>query len=323
MDDLSKQLTDKAKEAFTMAIELYNKPTIKYRVEGFSMFICNAWELMLKAYMIKKYGDASIYYSDHPDRTLSLSDCIKKVFTNAKDPLRLNLEKIIELRNTSTHFITEEYEMVYVPLFQACVLNFNDKILEFLDIDMTEIIPQNFLTLSVSLKSLTNSEISAKYPEIISKRLISLKDSVDRLKETENPKFAITINVNHYITKNRKTADAIFHIAKDGEDPVAVMKELKDPDSVFKYATKTSIETINSMLKRKKITPKYHGKEISVNKFHFSNIVKYYGIKDSQKFCWKYTVGNTTFFKYSLQALEFIVDEIAKDPDHIFDNIKK
>ena len=47
--DLPTQLLDKSKEAFTMAIELYNKPTIHYRVEGFAMFICNAWELMLKA----------------------------------------------------------------------------------------------------------------------------------------------------------------------------------------------------------------------------------------------------------------------------------
>lgn len=125
--DLAKRLLEKSKEAFTMAIELYNKPTIKYRVEGFSMFICNAWELMLKAYMIENLGDASIYYPDNPDRTIALSDCIKKIFTNNKDPLRINLEKIVELRNTSTHLIVEEYEMVYVPLFQACVLNFSLK----------------------------------------------------------------------------------------------------------------------------------------------------------------------------------------------------
>ena len=36
--------------------------------------------------------------------------CVQKVFSNEKAPLRKNLEKIIELRNTSTHFITEEYE---------------------------------------------------------------------------------------------------------------------------------------------------------------------------------------------------------------------
>lgn len=70
--DLTEKLLDKSKEAFTMAIEIYNKPTIKYRIEGFSFFICNAWELMLKAYMIKAKGENSIYYKDNPERTLSL-----------------------------------------------------------------------------------------------------------------------------------------------------------------------------------------------------------------------------------------------------------
>ena len=49
---LENRLLDKSIEAFSMAIEIYNKPTIKYRVEGFSLFICNAWELMLKAHII-------------------------------------------------------------------------------------------------------------------------------------------------------------------------------------------------------------------------------------------------------------------------------
>ncbi|MEG0190891.1 MAG: DUF3644 domain-containing protein, partial [Lachnospiraceae bacterium] len=136
-EDIYTKLLEKAQEAFVMSIELYNKPTIKYRVEGFGMFISNAWELMLKAYIIKKMGASSIYYSDNPNRTLSLENCIQKVFTNNKDPLRQNLEKIIELRNTSTHFITEEYEMVYVPLFQSCILNFNEKMMAFHGIDMT------------------------------------------------------------------------------------------------------------------------------------------------------------------------------------------
>ena len=36
----------------------------------------------------------------------------------------------------------------------------------------------------------------------------------------------------------------------------------------------------------------------------------------------KYSTGETDFYKYSLQALELIVDEIKKDPDNILDNIK-
>jgi len=44
---------------------------------------------MLKAHMMKKFGEESIYYKDNLSRTLSLENCVQKVFTNDKDPLRL------------------------------------------------------------------------------------------------------------------------------------------------------------------------------------------------------------------------------------------
>lgn len=206
MISIKDKLLEKSIEAFCMAIELYNKPTIKYRVEGFSMFICNAWELMLKAHMIEQLGIPSIYYKDNPSRTLSLENCIQKIFTNNKDPLRINLEKIIELRNTSTHFITEEYEMVYVPLFQSCILNFTEKILAFHNIDMTTIIPQNFLTLSISMKALNETEIIAKYPEEIATKLLNKKTDIEDTSINYNEKFAIRIEHYHFLTKNKDKA---------------------------------------------------------------------------------------------------------------------
>ena len=75
---IADKLLEKAKEAFVLAVEIYNKPTIKYRVEGFTFFICNAWELMLKAYLIKTKGEESIYYKDNPERTINLENCINK-----------------------------------------------------------------------------------------------------------------------------------------------------------------------------------------------------------------------------------------------------
>ncbi|EGQ1284397.1 DUF3644 domain-containing protein, partial [Staphylococcus pseudintermedius] len=79
-EDLQKRLLKKCQEAFIMGLELYNKPTIKYRIEGFSFFICNAWELMLKAKLLKE--GKSIYYLDNPNRTLNLSDVIKIIYTD-------------------------------------------------------------------------------------------------------------------------------------------------------------------------------------------------------------------------------------------------
>lgn len=320
LDKIEDKLLEKAKEAFSMAIELYNKPTIKYRVEGFSMFICNAWELMLKAHMIKAFGENSIYYKDNPDRTLSLENCIQKIFTNNKDPLRINIEKIIELRNTSTHFITEEYEMVYVPLFQSCVLNFNEKMMAFHQIDMTTIIPQNFLTLSVSMKALDESEIIAKYPEEIATKLLNTNTNItDKILEN-NDKFAIRIEHHHFITKNKDKATSFVSIDNSADAKVKIIKELKDPNTTHKYSTTSCVKEICTRLTRLGIELKYNGESKKFNNYHFNLFCKYYGIKNNPKLCYKHHLTGT--YGYSIQTIDFIVDEIKKDSDNIIQNLK-
>ena len=173
MYNIVDKLAEKSKEAFCMALEIYNKPTIKYRVEGFSFFICNAWELMLKAHISKTKGLSEIYYPNNPSRTISLENCVRMVFTNDKSPIRLNLEKIIDLRNTSTHFVTEEYEMVYVPLFQACVFNFVDKISEFHKVNMEfEEIKKDPENIIVNIKRLIKKQANPRGKGILSTCLL-------------------------------------------------------------------------------------------------------------------------------------------------------
>ena len=323
MENLEERLLDKSKEAFAMAIELYNKPTIKYRVEGFSLFVCNAWELMLKAYLLKTKGPESIYYKDNKNRTISLENAIKEVFTNNKDPLRINLEKIVELRNTSTHFITEEYEMVYVPLFQACVFNFNEKMMAFHFIDMTSIIPQNFLTLSVSMRALDEAEIIAKYPEPIANHLIDVKTSVDDLSVNNNAKFAIRIDHHYYITKNKDKATNIVHYEKEAAPGITIVKELKDPNNTHKYTAKSCIAAIKDRLNKECIELFYNGESAKFTSFHFTNFCKYYGLKENERLCYIHKQFSMPQYSYSQKMIEFIVDEIKKDPYHILDNIKK
>ena len=204
---LSLKLIEKSQEAFIVGIEIYNKPTIRYRVEGFSFFICNAWELLLKAHLIATKGESSIYYKDNPDRTISLENCIRLVFTNDKDPLRKNLETIIDLRNTSTHFITEEYEQIYVPLFQSCVLNYINKLLQFFDIDITEKLGSNFLTLSVKIDEINEEEVNARYPRQIAKRILQSLSVVGRSIASEDSQSYAILYHQECETGNR----AVLH----------------------------------------------------------------------------------------------------------------
>ena len=324
MEKLENKLLEKSKEAFSMAIELYNKPTIRYRVEGFAIFICNAWELMLKAHMLKSMGEKSIYYPDNPNRTLTLENCIQKIFTNNKDPLRINLEKIIELRNTSTHFITEDYEMVYVPLFQACVLNFNEKMMAFHNIDMTTIIPQNFLSLSVSMKALNETDIIAKYPEELANKILDMKNKIDELSIiTNNAKFAIRIEHYHYITKNENKATSFVKIDNSADSAIKIVKELKDPNNTHGLTAKACISKVRERLAKEGIELWYNGNIVKFTSFHFTNFCKYYGLKENERFCYVHKQFTLPQYSYSLLAAEFIFVVLKKDPKNISSNIKK
>ncbi len=319
MQNLANQLVDKSIEAFVMGLEIYNKPTIKYRVEGFSFFICNAWELMLKAELLNQ--GKSIYFKDKPDRTISLEKATKLIYPDKNTRIRLNLEKIIELRNISTHFITEDYEVKYAPLFQACVLNFTNELIRFHNKDITEHIPQNFLTIHANYDPLSNEEIKLKYPSEVAQKFIQQANKIDVLnKEYNSEKFAINIAQKLYITKDRKKADFSVKIDRDSENHVAIVKELKDPSDTHKYSYNNIITAVNERLKKRNIQLGYKS---GFNSYVLSLFIEFYNIKSDSKYAYKHCIGKQTSYTYSQQLVEFIVSQIKKDPNNFVESLKR
>ena len=291
-----------------MGLEIYNKPTIKYRVEGFSFFICNAWELMLKAELLNQ--KKSIYFSDKPDRTISLELAVKKIYPDENTRIRLNLIKIIDLRNISTHFITEDYEVKYAPLFQACVLNFISEMNRFHKRDITEYIAQNFLTISANYEPLTNEEIKIKYPPEIAEKFIKQANEIDVLSDEYNSdKFAINIRQNLYITKSKDNADFIVSISNHSQNKVAVIKDLKDPSDTHKYSFANVITAVQERIKKLNIKLGY---QKGFNSHVLSLIINFYNIKGDNKYSYKHILGNNESYTYSQQFIEFIIVEIKK-----------
>lgn len=319
MGQIEDRLLDKSVEAFILGLEIYNKPTIKYRVEGFSFFICNAWELMLKSKLIK--DGESIYYSNDPNRTISLSEAIKKIYTDKRQPLRINLEKIIDLRNTSTHYITDDYEIVYAPFFQATVLNFIEQTQRFHGRDVTKLISQSFLTLSVNQNELTNEEIRAKYSPEMANKLIDKKESLDMLQENHSSNdLFIPIRHELIITKDKKTADFSVSINRDSDSSVRYIKELINPNKRYTLSFNNVIKAINKQIKTKNICFNYtDGKGRNLFNSHTLNLLnRFYNLKNDDRYCYEF--GGT--HRYSQQIVEFIVMEIQKDAD-LIQNIKR
>jgi len=312
-NELSTKLVDKSIEAFILGLEIYNKPTIKYRIEGFSFFNINAWELMLKAELLNRGEE--IFYRQN-GRTISISDVIKKIYTDKNQPLRLNLEKIIELRNTSTHFITEDYETIYAPFFQANVFNFTEQIKRFHNIEMSKHIAQNFLTLSVDVKTLTNEEIRATYTSEIAERLITVKDDASFvMSENSSNDLYIPLRHDFYITKNPKKADLTVGIDNKSDVKIKVVKEMQDPSDRYKLTYGNIVKSVNKQLSAKSIKFNYVTAKgnCEFNTYTLELFSDFYSIKSNDKYAFKFA----NVYRYSQQLVDFIISEIQKDADLI------
>lgn len=245
----------------------------------------------------------------------------KKIYPDKHTRIRLNLEKIIELRNISTHFITEEYEVKYAPLFQACVLNYTNEMVRFQNRDITEYILQDFLTISARYEPLTNEEIKIKYPPEIAQKFIQQSNEIDVLnKEYDSDKFAINIAQHLYITKKKKDADFTVKIEKSSDNPVAIVKDVKDPSDTHKYSYNNVITAVNESLNKRGIQMGYkHG----FNQYVLNMIIEFYSVKQIPKFAYEHIIGNQHSFTYFQQFVEFIVREIRKGPQHFVESLKK
>ena len=320
MINLKEKLIDKSIEAFISGIEIYNKPTINYRIEGFSFFICNAWELMLKAELLNK--NISLYYSDNPERTISLSDVVKKIYTDKNTRIRLNLEKIIELRNISTHFITQDYELKYAPLFQACVFNFINELLRFHKKDITQYISQNFLTLSAHYEPLSNEDIRLKYPAEIAEKFIKQANEIDVLTaEYNSDKFSIGITQKLYITKNKNEANFLVSLDNQSENKVSIIKELKDPANTHKYSYSNVIKAVNERLRKQNIKLGYQS---GFNTYVLNLIINFYDIKNNIDYSYAHKLNTGTWinYTYSEKFVDFIINELKKDSQNFVESLK-
>ena len=308
-EELINKMLEKSQEAFLLAIEIYNKPTIKYRLEGFAFFVCNAWKLLLKSYIIKKSNMESIYYKNKPERTITLNECIKKIFTNENDPTRKNLEIIVDLRNTSTHFIIKEMETLYLPFLQANTLNYSQKLFDFFNIDITKNIDTSFLSLVTNTNNLNDTEILGIYGiEIFNKYKKLKSETINLLENEQNNKLAINVNLNLKVVKNAKDAHLTFAISKDSSDAVLIIDKIKDINVTYPYSQKKARESIMNNLKRKNI-------EINLHQTNFNLICKKFDLKNNEDYFYYHNISQR--YMCSQKLIDFVTNLLIENPQLI------
>lgn len=311
---LSRQLVEKSENAFLLALEIYNKPTVHYRLESFCILYINSWELLLKAKIIENNKDTkSIFVKGTKKKdTITFTEALGQVFTNVKDPVRVNLEHINELRNTSSHLIIPEYENIYAGLFQQGVLNYTKTLLEWFEktIDITP----RLLTLTFDYhpENVTKLTIKDKYNQLISAAFDTQQKNILKTLKSMPEGYSIPINSTLALVKNPKKADIVFSQGKIGKE-LGYVEVPKDSSITHPYLRgKDKSPKPNSVLGVLK------SRNINISGYDLQciNYSENINVNSRPDFIFINKVANNST-QYSITYVEFIENKIKNNPNYI------
>ncbi|MCC9274334.1 MAG: hypothetical protein K8V42_08615 [Enterococcus aquimarinus] len=97
------------------------------------------------------------------------------------------------------------------------------------------------------------------------------------------------------------------------------MKELKDPADTHKYSYTNVITAVRTRLNKLNIKFDYSS---GFNSHVLGLIIEFYGIKQDEKYAYAHQVGKATFFTYSQQFVDFILNEIKKNPQTFYQSLR-
>ncbi|NRT12545.1 DUF3644 domain-containing protein [Flavobacterium sp. 14A] len=231
-----RSLLDKSINSMLSAIEIYNKPNFSYREETFAILAVNAWELILKAFLLKKYnykithlyvmdfvlkqnGEKSARKKPRLNRaqnpmTIGIFETIKKIEEkgiNLSSNIKNSIESLVELRDNAIHFHNEkEISKELQELGFACIKNYMNIIKEWeVDIDLSKynfyLMPLAYVDSKVDVSSITTDEVK-KYIDFV-------KNKVDN---TTDDDYTIAISIDIQFNKSNSFDSINFRYAEDG-----------------------------------------------------------------------------------------------------------
>lgn len=241
-EQFHEKLVGRSLDAFTLALEVYNRPSLKNRVEAFTIMMVNAWELLLKAEVLKVDGYDKIFYDG--EKSISISEALKRRLQQ-KDPVRINLETLIALRDQAVHLLIPELQPQLSRLFQATVLNYQTRYRN--EMGNAPLAGQSvgMLSLVVDGPEPDVAIIQKIYGKHAAKSVEKFIKSFDETSnEMNSNEFSIPVDYKLALVKREDESDLSLSVGDTGEGAIIITKT-KDPDVTHPYRTQEAINEIN------------------------------------------------------------------------------
>jgi hypothetical protein len=249
-----------------------------------------------------------------PRRSLSLDDCLKRIFTSRNDPIKLNIKTIHELRNNAIHLVIPFIPIDIMGLFQAGVLNYPQALQDWFGVNLSNRIPLGMMALIYDFDptqhSLDYIKMKRRLPAETIRWLTEFQQGIrsraDSLGKSGN-QFYIPITLQLAMTKKPDKADIVLSAGAKGKEAL-IVEVPKDIDKTHPYRANDVENLVNERLDEK----------IPFNRHDIICMKKVYNLEHKPEFCYK-----SKFWapRYSELYVEWIVKQATRNQD-FFKNIR-
>lgn len=278
----SQRLVQKAEAALVSAIEIYNKPDFRYREETFSILAATAWELLLKARLLREHGNNEKclwVYERRPNRKGVLSKKLYKRRNRSGNPATIGLAKVItelekkkievptavrrnlvallEIRDNAVHYINAGPFLAkqVLEIGTASVVNFVRLGKEWFGLDLSKcslyLMPIGFAPVPAQGSLVVASTDEKKVIEYLSK-LIKAEDI------GPSDPYQVSLALNLRLKKSSAGDSIKVSVSKD---PDAIKVELSEEDirKQFPWDYEKLTQQCRNRYSDFKVNQKYHG----------------------------------------------------------------
>lgn len=193
-DRLVESLLERGSDAFLLALESYNRPSLKNRVQAFCVLMVDAWGLLLKAEVVRCDGREAIFPDGDAGDAITVSEAADSVFGSDEEPVRANVSELVEVHNDAVHLLIPDLQGQLGELFQASVLNFRRRFEQVAGRGLAELSP-GLLTLAVDRRGIKPEVVERKYGIRTAERVEEFLERFRRLRAeySGDSRFAVSV----------------------------------------------------------------------------------------------------------------------------------
>ena len=324
--NLAKALLKKSRDNMMLALELYNRPSLENKLDGFVMLFSTSWEQLLKSIIIENDGEQSIYKPTRKKgfkETISLRDCLNKLFKD-NDQVRKNIERIADWRDNAVHLLMPELQGLASRIFQSGVLNYSSQFEKFCETPFLNSQHSGMLSLVGDFKLPPASLMKTYYGDAASEILELAKSVEEEIENSNDIEFAIPINVSLVYAKDGDTIIATANgKTQDLENlkNALIVNKTVNPEDSHPLTQVKAIKEINKELQAKYGDEKLEkclvakcknsGKKIINQNCFQACLTKLKWKKDNNEYHYFQSLANRHIFSYD--AVNEIVKRITQD----------